>query len=556
MGCTIGLLSAIAATLFVKWIAVAENSLVASHLRNETGLGDWILLAVVLSAGGLTVGLIRRWAAPDPLQGPANAIAAAHGVKRYMPAIAGFKSTLASLVSISCGASVGQYGPLAHLGANLGAVTADLFGTDSGRRSIAIACGTAAAIATAFDAPIAGIVFAHEVILRHFSLRAFAPVTVAASMGYIFTHFVIDHHPIFELSETVFVFAPEYVFFSLIGIFGGLIAVFFMQTIQYFTEFSNRVPLSPIVRPAAAGLVVAVIAWWIPEILGVGQVPLKAALAGDMVSVQLMLILLAKILATALCIGFGFSGGVFSPALLIGVMFGALLGGYADLLFEGTHTSLVIYAACGMVAVVSPVIGAPLTAILIIFELTRSYDVTTAAMVSAVFSNLVSYRVFGRSFFDHQLSRAGYDISMGREKLVLTQNSIEPCVNRDCLCLSETDSLQQAIDSMRQHVAAECCVLGGDGEYLGMLRLSDLMFQSEAIAPLNVEEYLHRDVPSLELSTPIWQAMDHVKHSSHDTFPVLGEDDRMFRGVVSRRDIVDAYIRLSRKVQREQSDFD
>lgn len=552
LGGGVGIVATAASSLFVALVLASERWLVLPLARAEHGPFSSWWLAVLLVTGGLLVGLIRWWNRPAPMQGPANVIAAAHGLERLMPAAPGFRTTLATLVSIGSGASVGQYGPLAHLGALLGHVSARLVRADAARRNIGIACGAAAAISTAFNAPIAGIVFAHEVILRHFSLRAFAPVTVASSIGFVFTHFVEAHEPLFELTRPLVVYAQEYVVFALIGIAGGLVAVFYMRAIFACERAARASRVPEFLRPAAAGAAVAIIAYPVPEVLGVGLGTLGSALAGEFSTVDLGFILVAKLAATALCLGFGFVGGVFSPSLLIGVMFGALVGTSMDLAVGSGHGDLVIYAACGMVAVVSPVIGAPLTAILIAFELTRSYDVTTAAMLCAVMSNLVSYRVFGRSFFDQQLARSGHDLSMGREKLMLSVRAVRDLVDPDAPCVVESDTVAAACREMRERDATVAAVVDADNRLVGALRLVDAI---DAPGEDPVSRYITRDALVLDPATPVWRAMHLASHATGERFCVAGDDDGIYRGMVTRREIVSAYLGVTQSVRAEQHDI-
>ena len=186
-----------------------------------------------------------------------------------------------------------------------------------------------------------------------------------------------------------------------------------------------------------AGAALGVAAIWLPDILGIGKETLRfAVIDGAFAPAELAALLVAKIAATALCIGFGFAGGVFSPALLIGILFGALAGVGAEPLLGDLRSDIAIYAICGMVAVTSAVIGAPLTAILIVFELTRNYDLATAAMVSVVFSNLVSYRIFGRSLFDVQLRDGGFDLAAGRDRAILDLRPIDGYLSQDYTALA------------------------------------------------------------------------------------------------------------------------
>ena len=376
---------------------------------------------LVPTIGGLIVGLVVHFLVQEKRGlAPPDAILAAQTTRPAPGFRSGVASTFAALVSLGSGASVGQYGPLVYLGAMFGNLVGRLRLNLRHQRSIAIACGVAAAISTAFNAPIAGLVFAHEVILRHYSLRAFAPVTVAAATGYIIANVIFDRPALFLVNFDRVAHSYEFVFFALEGVLCAGLAWVFMVLLRLSTNAARRWIGVAWARPAAAGLTVGLVALWIPEVLGIGQETLRfATIEGAFGIGELALIIIAKLGLTALCVGFGFVGGVFSPALLIGILFGAFFGLVLPYVVPVPHSGLVVYAICGMMALASSVIGAPLTTILIVFELTRSYDLTIAAMVSVVFANLISYRVIGRSLFDLQLRARGFDLSLGRDKAIL-----------------------------------------------------------------------------------------------------------------------------------------
>ena len=345
LGLVTGSLAAFMAVGFVTLIEIADAGLIAPVLeQGYFRIHQWFAILAALVIGGIVVSLLRYWSRPEQPQGVAQTIAAAHGLENHMPMPTAFRSVLASLVSLTSGASVGQYGPLAHAGASLGLLFVKLIGRGPGTRSIAIACGVAAAISTAFHAPIAGVVFAHEVILRHYSLRAFAPVTVASSVGYLVARLVLDHEPLFVVSELVVIKSPEYLLFALIGVSGGLLAVLLMRFVTSAVTHAPRLPVAPWLQPPLAGVLLALLALTVPEVLGVGGGSMNAVLNGQVESLRLVWILLAKILATGLCLGLGYVGGLFSPALVVGVMFGALAGQATDWLFDSAFTDLVTYA--------------------------------------------------------------------------------------------------------------------------------------------------------------------------------------------------------------------
>lgn len=397
----VGTLVAFIAIGFVDGAFWLNDILNLTTNRSAT-ISWWLIL--VPTGGGLLVGLLVKYIPEQIPHNPAEVIQAAHQ-DQPMPTKSGLLTAVAAFIGLGAGASVGQYGPLVHIGATLASIIKKCARVEP---IVALGCGVAAAIATAFSAPIAGIIFAHEAILRKYSPRAFAPITVAAVTGMFIGTQVFDRRAWFEIEFDRAVGLSEFLSFILIGIGGALLAVVFMHAILFMRRTADRLPLPVYIKPCIAGLGIGLSAHWIPEIIGSGGDILRLAITPDVYSnAKLISILAAKLIATALCLGFGFAGGVFNPALLLGVLFGASLADTAAI-FSGDTQTLSLYATCAMAAVVSPVIGAPLTTILIVFELTRNYALTTAVMVSIPFANLVGYRLFGRSLFDRQLLLRGF----------------------------------------------------------------------------------------------------------------------------------------------------
>ena len=452
-----------------------------------------------------------------------------------------------------------------------------------------VGCGVAAAISTAFNAPIAGIVFAHEVILRHYSLRAFAPITVAATIGHVIANVVFERPPLFRVESVAVGSAPEYLGFILIGVGGAFVAVLYMRAILCSGRLARGLPVADPLKPMLAGAALGIAALWMPDILGIGKETLRFAVIDQAFAPgELAFLLVAKVLATALCIGFGFAGGVFSPALLTGILFGALAGNGADLLAGDFRSDVAIYAICGMVAVASAVIGAPLTTILIVFELTRNYDLATAAMVSVVFSNLVAYRLFGRSLFDVQLRARGFDLSAGRDRVILERRRIESYVSRDFTALAPGLPLGEAKARLLAAGRHEGYVLDAGGVYLGTVTLAELLASEEKegekaegsgggkgeeggpASGLPVSRLAKPEEPLFTPKTSVWEAMERMGGFVGESIPVLEEDGggsmdrgadgdecggggRRMLGVVFEAAIVKAYLDTMDGVRREEN---
>ena len=560
LGLVTGVLTSLAAIAFVElvfllndWLLIAPRS---RFMMDDTRL---LLLATVCvpALGGLIVGVLHRFIPERRPHGPPDVIRAVHGLDGRIPARSGFLSAAASVASLGAGASVGQYGPLAHLGATLGSLVARVNRRSRWMATVGVGCGVAAAISTAFNAPIAGIVFAHEVVLRHYSLRAFAPITVAATMGYVMANVVFERPPLFRVEAISVGAAPEFLGFILIGTAGAFVAVLYMRAILYSGRIAGKLPVADYLKPMLAGAVLGLAAIWLPDILGIGKETLRFAVIDHAFAPgELAFLLVAKILATALCIGFGFAGGVFSPALLIGILFGALAGNGAELVLGDLRSDIAVYAICGMVAVTSAVIGAPLTTILIVFELTRNYDLATAAMVSVVFSNLVSYRIFGRSLFDVQLRMRGFDLSGGRDKAMLDHRLIESYVTRDYTALAPDTSLGEARSRLLEAHRHEGYVVDAGGHYVGTVKLEELVSSEEhgGIGPETAVARLARpEALILTEKTTVWAAMEQMGDFVGESIPVLAEggDGRML-GVVFEASIVKAYLDTMNDIRREE----
>lgn len=568
----IGAVASFTAIFFVDAVHYLNRALlIAPDARASLGAYPLMVATVAIpTVGGLVIGQLRRWIADSRLHGPQDVIEAAQVSGATIRPRDGVLSGLGSLLALGAGASTGQYGPLTHLGAAIGTVLAQL-----GVRMrqdihlsgpIGIGCGVAAAIATAFNAPIAGVVFAHEVVLRHYSLRAFAPITVSATVGYVISNSVFGRKPLFDVAVSSGADPADYVGFVLIGVAGAMVSLCLMRGVLDMTARAERMRVPDSLKPGLAGIGVGVIALAVPEVMGMGietmQVALGQGTTDGTVSFALsalMVILLAKIVATIICVGLGFGAGIFGPALFIGTFFGALVGGVATQAFGTLAAEPAFYAICGLAAVTSPVVGAPLTTILIVFELTRNYELTTAVMVSVVFANLVCGRFLGRSIFDVQLLRRGFDLSQGREKILLQRHYVGEYVQLDYCRIFSDMSLAEARAHLLSQGASEAYLQDAEGTYLGVLRVADMLAldgeSGRMSEPASQHSYMRE--PLFYRDTSIWDALEGMQGFVGDTIPVCDtrENNRLV-GVVSEADIVNAYLNLARGLRQEEHAID
>lgn len=526
--------------------------LVAPRARVQWESLPWIVAGATLlvpTLGGLIVGAMHRRLSPmgRPL-GPPDVIRAVQFHERLPDLRSGLVSTATAALSLGCGASVGQYGPMVYLGALAGGVARRFGRGVPDLAGIAIGCGVAAAISTAFNAPIAGVLFAHEVVLRHYATRAFAPVTVASVTGYVIANVIFDSPALFRVEVDGVAHGYEFVLVGVLGLLVALVAVGFMRLLLALGPVLARRIARPELRTALAGLAVGLTALALPDVLGIGTTTLRfATIDGAFARGELVVLILAKIGLTALCIGAGFSGGAFSPSLLIGslvgVLFWSLAGEFAGL----PNSGAAIYAIGGMMAFASAVIGAPLTCILIVFELTRSYDVTIAAMVAVVFSNLGAHRIFGRSLFDVQLAGRGIDFSRGRDHARLTAIRVADHLSAGTVTAGAGEAPETVAARLAETGWREAFVLDQDGVLTGVFE------PGAGRAGATVGDAARPAALVFDDETDLEQAMERLRGFVGDAVPVVARADGRFLGAVSEADIVSAWLDESARLREEEN---
>ena len=540
----VGAAASFAAIAFVELVSMLNAALlVAPRARVQwERLPELVIAATLLvpTLGGLAVGLLHRHLSPErrPL-GPPDVIRAVQFHRPLPDARSGLVSTLTAVLSLGCGASVGQYGPMVYLGALFGGAVQRLRLGVPNLAGIAISCGVAAAIATAFNAPIAGLVFAHEVVLRHYATQAFAPVTVASATGYVIANVIFERPALFLVEFSGVAHGHEFALFALMGLLVALAAIGFMRLVLACGPWIARAVAHPALRPGAAGLAVGLTALMLPDVLGIGTETLRfATIEGAFGRGELIVLIGAKIALTALCVGAGFSGGVFSPALLIGSLIGALFWTLTSGAGGIPTSGVAVYAIGAMMAFASAVIGAPLTCILIVFELTRNYDITIAAMVAVVFSNLVSHRLFARSLFDVQLARRGMDFSQGRDRAHLAALPVRELLSEDAVVMTPRDSPAQIKARLSRAGWRQAFVLDDAG------RLAGVYSPAEGQKPATL---IFDDATSLA------DAMERMRGFVGDAVPVVARADGRYLGAVSEADLVTAWLDHVARIREEEN---
>ncbi len=373
----------------------------------------WAVIAGPLF-GGLLVGTILHfWHPSARAGGVADVIEArAHSSKNLELKNATI-GTLISAITLGFGGSAGREGPIVFYAAAVSRALFRFFELPPSARRTMLACGVAAAISSSFNAPIAGVLFAHEVILAHFAMSAFVPLVVAAVTAAVISRMWFGDVPAFFVPDFTLTSFWEVPAFALLGVVCALVAILFQSAIIGTDWMSRHMKLPIFMRPVLGGFLVGLIALAFPQVLGVGYEATDRAITGEMDLWLMLALIIAKTMATAITLGSRMGGGVFSPALYLGAMTGGAFGIMALSVFPDRVSDSALYAIIGMGAVAAAVLGAPISTTVMIFELTGGFAFSIALLIAVSISTGLSQLAMGRSFFYWQLFTRGIMLEEG-----------------------------------------------------------------------------------------------------------------------------------------------
>lgn len=555
-----GSLAGAAVTFFRELIALIQALIFGSGSErlfvNTEAISWWVILLGPV-AGGLVVGVIVHFLLPNKRpEGIADVIEASALKGGRMSLNAGLGSALASAVSIGSGASVGREGPAVHLGASLAGWMGRRLHLSRSLTRTLLGCGVAAAVAASFNAPIAGALFASEVIIGHYALKAFAPVVIASVAGTAVSRTFFGDFPAFALTETPLASFWEFPAFVGLGITAGLVAIVFMHAIFTAQKLAAESPLPPWLRPALAGLMIGLIGLVLPQVLGVGYGVTELALLAELSLTMLFVIAIAKIIATAVCLGWGFSGGVFSPSLVIGALIGGIWGIMTTTLFPEHSSGASAYTLVGMGAMAAAVLGAPISTTLIIFEMTGDYALTLGVMVAVVISSEITTHLYGRSFFSEQLKRYGIDLKGGFETEIMRTIRVGDVMANDSELVKLGINLPDLRLRLQNSKIGEIYVVRETGELYGTITFADL---SEVAFDDAIDDLLCAgDIARTTLQVlceddDLEAALSLLTETGEDRIAVVDDTDTMiYKGYITHAGVMAAYNKALLKTRHEE----
>ncbi|PVA07025.1 chloride channel protein [Thalassorhabdomicrobium marinisediminis] len=429
-----------------------------AHLHSAASALDWWWILLIPMAGGLAVGLIlNRYTDDNQVRSVADVIEGAALYDGRVSRRKGLASTAASFITLSTGGSTGREGPVVHLAALISSYVSRWINADGITGRDLLGCAVAAAVSASFNAPIAGALFALEVVLRHFAVHAFAPIVIASVAGTVINRLVFGDVTEFRIpNQDVITFYGELPAFLLLGLLCGVISVVFMRSIFWADGIGNavqaRLKLPRYLRPVVAGTLLGALAIFYPHIIGVGYETTSDALTGRLLMHEAVVFVAIKIVAVAITMAGRMGGGVFSPSLMVGALTGLAFGIVATGLFPDVSGEGTLYALAGMGAVAAAVLGAPISTTLIVFELTGDWQTGIAVMVSVSLSSALASRLVDRSFFLSQLERRGVHLAAGPQAYLLSTFQVA--------------SVMRSMDHPRAADPDACAALIREGTYV------------------------------------------------------------------------------------------
>ncbi len=528
--------------------------------QSAAALPAWELLAAP-ALGGLAIGLFVHFVMPAkrPL-GVADTIEAAALRSGRMGIRSALGAAAVSAASIGVGASVGREGPVVHLGAALSSWLARVLGLGRLLTVTLLGCGVAAAVAASFNAPIAGVFFALEVVIGHYALTAFAPIVISSVIGTIISRIHFGDFPAFFVpgdSITSFLELPA---FAILGVVCAVVAVMFMRSTAVVQKTSdNAVRVTHLPRwmhPMFGGLLVGLIALVFPQVLGVGYGATNAALNNSLELWLLIALVAAKMAAASISLGTGFGGGVFSPSLFLGAMVGGAFGIVATSAFPELSSGTTAYTLVGMGAVAGAVLGAPISTILIVFELTGDYAVTIVVMVAVVIASMITEQFYGKSFFTWQLEQRGLNVTGGREQSLLASTHVGDVMRREFASVPMEAHLDGVREKLQAAPHGQVFVVDAQGALYGEITfpdLADAAFDTGMDTLVTASDVARVHPPVLAEGTDLAEALKLMESEGEEYVAVVeNTDSQKLIGVINEVDVMLVYNRAILRARAEE----
>ncbi|HOG17596.1 MAG TPA: chloride channel protein [Syntrophales bacterium] len=544
----VGVLSGYGAIVFrymirlVQWLFFGPGG--ATFLETVSAAPLYVkILAPAL--GGLIIGPIIFFIAREA-RGP--------GVTETMEAVAlrggrirkrvSIVKILTSAVCIGSGGSAGREGPIVQIGAGIGSMCGQLLHVSTDRLRTLVACGAAGGIAATFNAPIAGVMFAMEIILGNYGISSFSPIVVSSVVATAVSRAHLGNYPALVVAKYNLVASWELAPYMVLGVFCGAVAVLFTVVLHKTEDAFSKLKMPDYLKPAVGGLLVGLIGIVFPEVFGVGYDVMDMAVWERLPWFSLFGLVFLKIAATSFTIGSGGAGGVVVPSLYIGAMAGGFFGWAVHGLFPGAATSGA-YSLVGMGALLAGTSHGPMHAILLLFELTGNYQIILPLMLSCFLSYIVASEIRKGSIFTLPLLKKGIDLQAGREANIMRYLKVRDAMARNVETIPQSLNLREFLKRAMASKHTNFPVVDDEGRLAGIVDFQDFkdLIYEEALGDLIVvRDIVTEKVLTVTEDESLETVLERIGFRNIEQLPVVDRDDPgRIVGVISRHDIFSAY---------------
>lgn len=548
------------ASVFFRWAIDTITGIAFGGGQQVFGFLGQYYVILIPAIGGLIVGPLTYWFAREAEGSGVPEVMEAVAIGRgYMRPIVIVVKFLASVIGIGTGGSAGREGPVVQIGAAMGSALGQVFRMSDERLQTLIACGAAGAISATFNTPVAGVFFALEIILGDFAVGYFSTVVIASVTADVVARFFLGDVRAFVVPEYALHSPLELFLYVLLGLLAAPVAAALGQTLYRLRDWFDAWNVPVWATPAVGGLGVGVIGLFAPDVFGVGYMSIERVLHNEIVLGTVLLLVVAKIVATALTLGSGGSGGVFAPSLFVGAMLGAGFGDVAHRLLPDITAMPGAYALVGMSAVFAAAAQAPMTAIIHLFEMTGDYQIILPLMVSSVVATLLVQRFQTESIYTLKLARRGVRLERGQDIDVLEGVLVEEVMDTNPPTIPASVTVPELRDYLIASHHHGLLALDGKGDLVGIATLQDL---ERAMNQPDWESLRVRDIMTEELLTvfpdePVGAALASMGTRDIGRLPVVArENPKHLLGIIRRPQISKAYqlARLRRQQVQERAE--
>ncbi|MDY0190783.1 MAG: chloride channel protein [Desulfuromonas sp.] len=530
---------------FFHWLVI-EQGVEYFHISMEhwSSARLWVILFPL--AGSLMMVPFWVWFAKDLKFGFSSFLEKVNLRGAKIPGRTIITRGLASAITLGTGGSAGQEGPIAQIGGAVGSQFGQSFKVSGNRLKVLVACGVSGGVAATFNAPIAGVFFAQEIVLLSaFEISSFTSIVIASGMSTVVSRALLGNEIAFHIPPYVMASTWELLLYVVLGAVVGVFAASFIDVHFRIKGVFDKIKLPQAMKPIIGAFLVGLIGVGLPQVFGNGYEFINSFLNGQGSLYLLLALIVFKAVATSITLGSGLPGGLFAPVLYIGAVIGGAFGNLAQLVFPTMAISPGSYALIGMGAFLSAATHAPMTAIFLLFEMTASYQVIVPIMLACVIGTSISRHYKKESLDTVELAKAGIDLEAGKERNIMKSLYVRDVMVTKLESVPESMTLRQFTQFLSTTKHSNFPIVNQQGEMTGIISIQDFLgvvFEKDLMDLIVIKELATSEVTTIFADENLDRAMQKIGYRNIEQLPVIARDNHQkLIGIISRRDMVSAY---------------